>query len=133
MTEKNFRMIKQIQREAVFEEIMIMTENFPDNSQIQQQNKSPNIINRNKYTPEHIMVNHQKQRDSNNQMLFDCLQRAPAGPTTTYLVAATECRIKFQSTEERTANNSVIQENKIKTFSTKIGLLSPTAPCCMRF
>lgn len=125
-------MIKQIQREAVFEEIMIMTENFPDNSQIQQSNKSPNMKNKTN-TPEHILVNHQKQRDSNNQTLFDCLQRAPAGPTTTYLVAATECRIKFWSTEERTTNNSVIQENKIKTFSTKIGLLSPTALCCMRF
>lgn len=132
MTEKDFRMIKQIQREAVLEEIMIMTENFPDNSQIQQQNKSPNIINRNKYTPEHVMVNHQKQRDSNNQTLFDCLQRAPTGPTT-YLVVATECAIKFRSTEVKTTNNSVIQENKIKAFSTKIGLLSPTAPFCVRF
>lgn len=68
----------KLQREAVFEEF----ENFPEsmkdiNFRCRQQNKSPSIINRNKYKPEH-MVNHQRQRDSSNQRLpeVDYLQRA---------------------------------------------------------
>lgn len=125
MTEKNFRMIKQIERERISEEIM--TENFPESMK----NINPDVgnkidkTNRNKYASKH-MVKHQRQRGRSKQRLLEIIYKEHY--QIAYLIASTECEKQrnniFRVLKEKTTSNSIIQENKIHIFPTKTTFVS---------